>query len=178
MLYRILTIAIIVLVSWQLVQEKRNQLALQSQLSILNTVLMNPEASEEQQKQNRQTTETLLQLQESLQNIEGKQKEKFQSKLDQAAKTVGLYQTLGKFDEIESLITQEKPADAADLIIKTKDAIWKAGDFFTSQQKELRGMMGPIDAAGTNWKQGKMEPTVKELKESLAQIIQNIGEKS
>jgi hypothetical protein len=83
---------------------------------------------------------------------------------------------IAKIWEADSLRKQGKLPEAADLLISTKDAIWKSGDFFTSEQKVLRSLMAPIDIVSGKWRGGNAQASATDIITQLQATLHRLGD--
>jgi len=70
--------------------------------------------------------------------------------------------------EFEKSIDASK---AAEKILSTKEAIWKASMKHENVKDDLRGLMGPIDSLAAKWKRGETDNTVKPVFSVLQQTL-------
>ena len=70
---------------------------------------------------------------------------------------------------------QGKLGEAADTLLSSKELLWKAGDQFTTQQAEFRGLMEPIDTTVRNWRKGRAKTSTKPIIEQIKLILENLG---
>ncbi|CAA6815190.1 MAG: Unknown protein [uncultured Thiotrichaceae bacterium] len=65
--------------------------------------------------------------------------------------------------------------EAAELVLSTKGAIWKAGDTFSDHKGTLHGMMGPIDVLAARWNGGDKEGSANDLISQIDDITNQLG---
>jgi len=160
-LFRILNVFTAVLVAYLVI-------TLQQQVPEINrNIAESSEAVAPLQEQLEQQSETIDTLQKQFTVF-------VQAENERRAKEERLKQNLrsikgviAKVQDAENLRQQGKLSEAADLLLSTKDAIWKAGDFFTAEQGVLRGLMAPIDILSGKWRGGDAKASASDL---LAQL--------
>jgi hypothetical protein len=71
----------------------------------------------------------------------------------------------------------EKQVDAtaaAEKLLSTKEAIWKASTLHESEKSNLQGLMAPIDILAAQWKRGDTQSTVKPVFDVLQQTLSSL----
>lgn len=81
-------------------------------------------------------------------------------------------------DVIESEMEKDNDAEkAAEKLLSTKSAIWKASTQYPDLKESLQGLMAPIDITASRWKsgdtKGTVRPVFKVLKQTLATLDAN-----
>lgn len=82
---------------------------------------------------------------------------------------------LAKIDEAEALRKAGDLFKAHTTLLSTKELLWKAGDFFTSEQARFRGLMTPIDAVLGAWKNGNGSVDVSKITVVLKPLLDSIS---
>ncbi|MEA3277295.1 MAG: hypothetical protein U9Q81_18845 [Pseudomonadota bacterium] len=77
--------------------------------------------------------------------------------------------------EADNLRKKGTLPDAADLLLSTKDPIWKAGDIFTADQNLFRSLMGPIDVLAGKWREGDAQESANDLVAQLQAILDRLS---
>lgn len=171
MYYRIITTTILALLIWQIILQSQEQVKLDKQLQTLSHSLV-----EEQAAKSLVMAEQLTVIQEAIEKMETKNREAFKGKIESQAKRIGLYQTLSQLSKSERLAKADKMAEAAEIVLSTKGAIWKAGETFSDHKETLHGMMGPIDILAAQWKGGDKEGSAINLILKIDDITNQLGE--
>ncbi len=112
------------------------------------------------------------QLSQLRREIEG-----YQQKLSAFEKTAELKQALNTIIKAEFLKTDDS-AQAAELLLSTKEAIWRKSTDEAEIEQSLQSLMAPIDILAGEWQQGYTDNTVSTiyriLGDSIA-ILENSG---
>ena len=175
MLYRSISVAMILLLSWFAFTSMQSSQRLNLQLSVLNQNI-NKKADQSvsaQQETNKQIE--AIQTYIKSQNQLSKEKKQLASKLSKQQTLTSFHATYSTVLNAELLRLNKKYKDAAKLLKSTKKNIWKAGDTYPDKQKLLRGLMPKIDALVNAWTKGDDKATAKPVYLALDKIIQEKG---
>jgi hypothetical protein len=82
---------------------------------------------------------------------------------------------LSKIEEAEGLRKSGDLTKAQAILLATKEPLWKAGDFFISDQARFRGLMALIDAALGAWQKGNGSVDVSKITASLKPVLEKIS---
>lgn len=175
MLYRSLSVAIIVLLSWftyasmqstQQISQQLNNLQLQFGKSVEPLV-------ETQEKMNEQVQQIQTFITQQKQ-IEA-EKKKVQAALSKQTQITNLYSTYSNVLKADALRSAKKYAEAGKLLKSTKKEIWKAGDLYPEHQKPLRALMQTIDALVNAWNAKDGSKSAVKVYEALDKVLQDKG---
>ena len=175
MLYRSLSVAIIVLLSWftyasmQSNQQIRQQLnSLQSQFGKNVEPLVEKQIAMNEQMEQIQSFITK-------QNQIATAKKKVDASLAKQTRLTALYETYSKVLMADALRSSKKYAEAAKLLKSTKKEIWKAGDLYKEHQKPLRGLMQTVDALVKAWNAKDGSKNAAKVYTALNNVLQDKG---
>lgn len=178
MLYRSISVAIILLLSWFAYTSTQSSQRLGLQLSVLqqrlNESAVNAENSVSAQEKTAQQIATINTFIAS-QNKLGAEKKQLAGKLAKQVKLSQLQATYSAVLKSELLRLNKQNKDAAKLLKSTKKNIWKAGDTYKDKQKALRGLMPKIDTLINAWNKGDSKASAKSVYSVLGTIIQEKG---
>lgn len=82
---------------------------------------------------------------------------------------------LAKVDEADAMRKSGNLTKAMEVLLSSKDPLWKAGETFPSEQKTFRGLMTPIDAAVSKWKSGDGKVDTAQISSSVKAILERIS---
>lgn len=175
MLYRSLSVAIILLLSWFAYSSMQSMQRLSFQLSAFKqTVTENIEHSAAVNSEINQKIEE-IQAYIVNQKLLSAEKKQVESKLASQKKLTQFQATYSKVLKAEILRSNKQLNDAATLLKSTKKDIWNAGDTYRDKQKALRSLMPKIDALVNAWNKGDKDKTAKSVYSALDKIIQEKG---
>ena len=175
MLYRSISVAIIVLLSWFAYSSTQSMQQLSRQQSKFQLILAETteRSTADQLRINKQISE--IQAFIVSQNKLSAEKKRLEQKLASQKIFTGFHKSYSQVLSAEVLRSQNQLADAAKLLKSTKKGIWKAGDTYPDKQKILRALMPKIDAAVKAWNKGDKKATAKSVYTVLGKIIQEKG---
>ena len=175
MLYRSLSVAIILLLSWFAFTSMQSTEQLSLQLNKTNLFLS--ERAELSVSVQQATDKKIAEIQAYItsQNILAKQKKQVEIKLNMQSSLTRFHATYSKVLRAELLRVDKQYAPAAKLLKSTKKDIWKAGDIYVEKQKILRGLMPKIDALVSAWGKSDPKASAKSIYLVLDKIIQQKG---
>ena len=176
MLYRSISVAMILLLSWFAFTSMQSMQRLSLQLSLLNqTATENAKLS----LANRQAlNDKIDQVQEFIvsQKQLAIQKKQIETKLASQKQFSRFQTTYSKVLLAEILRSNNRLKDAAKLLKSTKKDIWTMGDTYKDKQKSLRSLMPKIDASVNAWNKGDGKMSAKSVYSILDKIIQDKGQ--
>lgn len=82
---------------------------------------------------------------------------------------------LSRIGEAEAKRRQGDLVKAAEILLSTKEAVWKAGDIFKPEQAKFRSLMTPIDITATKWKSGNGAADTSKISASIKVILEKIS---
>jgi hypothetical protein len=82
---------------------------------------------------------------------------------------------LSRVEEAEAKHKQGDLNKAAEILLSTKEAIWKTGDIFKPEQSMFRSLMIPIDMTATKWKSGNRAIDTSKISASIKVILEKIS---
>jgi hypothetical protein len=82
---------------------------------------------------------------------------------------------LAKVDEADAMRKTGNLTKAMEILLTSKDPLWKAGDTFPAEQKTFRGLMTPIDATVSKWKSGDGKVDTSQISASIKTILEKIS---
>lgn len=183
MLTKILSTATLIIVAWLSVQMVRTQQALQvTQTNVQDSVVaLRTELDESVKKSDSLGADVLARMdvlsqeQVKLANSSNKgdpkklkAKDQIITRLNQEAQVRNVIATVLQAD----LLGHEKQGDqAAELLLSTKSAIWKASEKWANSKDALRGLMAPIDILAGRWKRGDFTGNTKKIQAVLLDAI-------
>lgn len=170
MYFKIISTTILVLLVWLIMLQNQHQVAYKEQLQTLNDSLRKQQAA-----QSAVLEEQLMSIQETLEKIESKNRDDFDKKIANQERVLGLYRTLSQLSKSDRLAKAGQMPEATELVLSTKEAIWKAGDTFPEHKSVLHGMMGPIDQLASQWKANNQEGSAHELILKIDNIMDELG---
>ena len=176
MLYRSISVAVILLLSWFVYDSVRSAHHMRAQLSSINqNVSSQSEALASYQKQTNKQIEE-IQLFITSQKQLSQEKNRLSAKLEGQKKLAGFTGSHRKVMQAELLRFNKQYKEAATLLKSTKKEIWQAGDTYKDKQKSLRGLMSKIDALVNAWNKGDAKASAKPIYLTLEKIIQEKGQ--
>jgi len=66
---------------------------------------------------------------------------------------------------------EEQGEKAAELLLSTKKAVWKASEKYPDSKDALRGLMAPIDILAGRWKRGDYKGDTKKIQKVLRDVL-------
>ena len=175
MLYRSISVAVILLLSWFAYSSLQSMQKLSFQLSdIQRSVALNAENLAADKLEINKKVSDIQDYIVSQKQL-SKQIKQLESKLASQKKLTVLQATYSTVLKAETLRSAKLFKEAAKLLKSTKKAIWKAGDTYPDKQKILRALMPTIDAAVGAWNKGNSKVTAKAVYSALDKIIQEKG---
>ena len=175
MLYRSLSVAIIVLLSWFTYASMQSNQQIRQQLSNLQSQFgKNVEPLVEKQVA---MNEQMEQIQAFItkQNQIATEKKKVEASLSKQKQLTALYSTYSKVLQADAFRGSKKYAEAANLLKSTKKEIWKTGDLYKEHQKSLRGLMQTIDALVNAWNAKDGSKNAAKVYNALNKVLQDKG---
>ena len=175
MLYRSISVAIILLLSWFAYSSMQTMQRLNLKVSTIKQIVT--ENVEYSGAVNLELNNKIDQIQAYIvkQKQLSAEKKQVESTLASQKKLRRFQATYSRVLKAEILRSNNKLSDAAALLKSTKKDIWKAGDTYRDKQKTLRSLMPKIDALVNAWNKGDNEMTAKPVYAALDQIIQEKG---
>jgi hypothetical protein len=82
---------------------------------------------------------------------------------------------LAKVEEADAMRKAANLTKAMEILLSSKDPLWKAGDAFPSEQTVFRGLMTPIDATISKWKSGDGNVDTAQISTSIKTILEKIS---
>ena len=175
MLYRSLSVAIIVLLSWFTYASMQSNQQIRQQLNNLQLQFgKNVEPLVEKQLVMNEQMEQ-IQAYITQQNLMGKEKKKVEALLSKQKQLTDLYSTYSKVLKADALRGNKQYAEAAKLLKSTKKEVWKAGDLYKEHQKPLRGLMQTIDALVNAWNAKDGSKNAAKVYNALNNVLQEKG---
>jgi len=175
MLYRSISVAIILLLSWFAYSSMQSLQQLSFQLNELKreTVEIADKSAADQQETNKQ----IKAIQDFIisQNKLSAEKKQLEKKLVSQKQLTDLHISYSQVLKAEIFRSQNQLSDASKLLKSTKKGIWKAGDIYPDKQKMLRALMPKIDASVIAWNKGDKATAAKPIYMALDKIIQEKG---
>lgn len=175
MLYRSLSVAIIVLLSWFTYASMQSTQRISLQLHTLQSKFgENVEPLVEQQDVMNQQVQEIQAFMAKQSQVEA-QKKKVEASLAKQKQVTTLYQTYSTVLKADVLRASKQYKEAAALIKSTKKEIWKTGDLYKEHQKPLRGLMQTIDALVNAWNAKDGSKTAEKVYKTLDKVLQDKG---
>lgn len=152
MLYRSISVALIVLLSWFAYTSIQSSQYIDARLGQLqqHTAQNLTPLVDAQQKMAEQIGQIEGFISQQKQVVLAKKK--VEAKLLKQTQQVALYITYANVLKADVLRGKKHFSKAADLLKSTKKEIWKTGDLYPKHQKTLRGLMQKVDALVNAWK--------------------------
>jgi len=176
MLYRSITVAIMLLLSWFAYTSMQSMHLLGlNQSELRQIVVEKTEGSTrgDQTKINKKINEIHNFV--AGQNKLHTEQQQLEKKLASQKKLTGFHMTYSQVLNAEILRSMGQLSDAAKLLKSTKKGIWKASDTYRDEQKALRDLMPKIDATVKAWNKGESAVTAKSVYVVLDKIIREKG---
>lgn len=175
MLYRSLSVAIIVLLSWFTYASMQSNQQIKQQLNQLQSQFgENVEPLVEKQVAMNEQMEQIKAYMTKQDQI-AKEKKKVEASLSKQKQLTELYSTYSDVLKADALRSAKKYAEAATLLKSTKKEIWKAGDLYKEHQKPLRGLMQTIDALVNAWNSKDGSKNAAKVYNALSKVLQDKG---
>ena len=175
MLYRSLSVAIIVLLSWFTYASMQSNQQIKQQLSLLQSQFgQNVEPLVEKQLLMNEQMEQIRAYMTKQDQI-AKEKKKVEASLSKQKQITALYSTYSKVLKADALRGAKKFPEASALLKGTKKEIWKAGDLYKEHQKSLRGLMQTIDALVNAWNAKDGSKNAAKVYNALDKVLQDKG---
>lgn len=175
MLYRSLSVAILVLLSWFTYASMQSTQRISHQLNQVQLGFgENVEPLLERQMEMNQHIQK-IQAFITQQNLVEKEKKKVEASLAKQKQLTTLYDTYSNVLKADLLRASKQYADASKLLKSTKKEIWKTGDVYKDHQKQLRGLMQTIDALVNAWNAKDGSKTAEKVYKALDKVLQEKG---
>lgn len=178
MLYRSISVAIIVLLSWL------TYMSVQSSQNLSRQIQGVAGLYQQSSEQVDGIVETQVVITDQIKAIEAfiakqdqsaKEKQQIQAKLSKEQQLTELYKTYAAVLRADALRGAKKFPEAAALLKGTKKAIWKAGDTYKEHQKSMRGLMQKVDALVNAWNAKDGSKTAFDIHETINKVLQDKG---
>lgn len=86
-----------------------------------------------------------------------------------------LYKAFVNVQKAELIHLKGDNSKAAELLKKSKDAIWQAGDRYPDHKATLQGLMQPIDETSNQWQAGNAEASAEIVYQTLQQVLDKLN---
>lgn len=86
-----------------------------------------------------------------------------------------LYKAFANVQLAELIHLKGDNSKAAELLKKSKDAIWQAGDRYPDHKATLQGLMQPIDETSSQWQAGNAEASAEIVYQTLQQVLDKLN---
>jgi len=175
MLYRSISVAIILLLSWFAYSSMQSSSTMSLQLSTMQALVT--ETAERSASAQLETSKKITEIQAYIfsQNKLGVEKKQVEGKLASQINLTRLHKTRSAVMKAELLRLAKSYKAASALLKGTKKEIWKAGDTYKNNQKTLRALMPKIDAAVNAWNKGDGSASAQSIYSALDKIILEKG---
>lgn len=175
MLYRSLSVAIIVLLSWFTYASMQSNQQIKQQLNHLQSQFgKNVEPLVEKQLAMNEQMDQIKAYMTKQDQI-AKEKKKVEASLSKQKQITQLYATYSNVLKADALRASKKYAEASKLLKSTKKEIWKTGDLYKEHQKPLRGLMQTIDALVNAWNAKDGSKNAAKVYSALDKVLQDKG---
>lgn len=167
MLYKSITIAMMILVIWLLFLVSTSQQAL--------VTLEQKLAQQHKQTAAFQVTATeqinaITEILNQQQTVK-KEVEQALNALEQHKQLYALQKTYADLLQATLLHREQKFEQAVVLLKSTKDVIWQTGERKPEHKAVLQGLMQPIDAALQQWGEKKTEPSIEPVYSAVLTVL-------